>query len=364
MWFSFRLTSFLTLNYRCPLHMVELLLLFEMASAAKIPIFVLFLLSLQQSALSAFQFPCFFIFGDSLIDNGNNNQLITKVKVDYRPYGIDFPQGPTGRFTNGKNTVDILAKFLGFDTYIPPFATAQGEDILKGVNYGSGSAGIRSETGQQLGDRISLSRQLLNHYLTVSQITNLLGNDFSAKKHLGKCLYYFVIGSNDYLNNYNIPEYYPTSSQYTPDEYATVLIQQYSQQLKTLYSYGARKISVSGLGPLGCIPASLARGSNGTACVDRVNDAVDLFNEKLKILVKDLNKNLTDAQFIFINAISMMPAELFALVSNTTGQCIPGETPCLIRALHAFYDNFHPTEIVNKVAATVAYLEIQKLILR
>ncbi|KAG8374660.1 hypothetical protein BUALT_Bualt10G0019100 [Buddleja alternifolia] len=346
-----------------------------MAFAVKIPIFVFFLLSLQQSALSASQFPCFFIFGDSLIDNGNNNQLLTKAKVDYRPYGIDFPQGPTGRFTNGQNTADILAKFLGFDTYIPPFAKTQGEDILKGVNYGSGSAGIRSETGQQLGDRISLNRQLLNHDLTVSRISNLLGNDTSAKKHLGKCLYYFVIGSNDYLNNYYIPEYYPTSSQYTPDEYATVLIQQYSQQLKTLYSYGARKISVSGLGPLGCIPAVLARGSNGTACVDMVNDAVDLFNEKLKILVKDLNKNLTDAQFIFINAMSMTPAELFALgikflhepcckVSNTTGQCIPGETPCLIRAVYAFYDNFHPTEIVNKVAATVAYLEIQKLILR
>ena len=54
------------------------------------------------------QVPCFFIFGDSLADGGNNNQLLTSAKVNYKPYGIDFPDGPTGRFSNGRNTVDII----------------------------------------------------------------------------------------------------------------------------------------------------------------------------------------------------------------------------------------------------------------
>lgn len=44
----------------------------------------------------------------------------------------------------------IPAELLGFDDYIPPFATARGTDILKGVNYGSGGAGIRAETGLNL----------------------------------------------------------------------------------------------------------------------------------------------------------------------------------------------------------------------
>ncbi|CAK9139425.1 unnamed protein product [Ilex paraguariensis] len=44
----------------------------------------------------------------------------------------------------------VTAELLGFNDYIPPFATARGQDILKGVNYGSGSVGIRDETGQQL----------------------------------------------------------------------------------------------------------------------------------------------------------------------------------------------------------------------
>jgi hypothetical protein len=52
--------------------------------------------------------PCIFIFGDSLSDSGNNNNLPTTAKPNYKPYGIDFPKGPTGRFTNGRTTIDII----------------------------------------------------------------------------------------------------------------------------------------------------------------------------------------------------------------------------------------------------------------
>ncbi|KAK0590875.1 hypothetical protein LWI29_032742 [Acer saccharum] len=96
------------------------------------------------------QVPCYFIFGASLYDNGNNNAFVTAARANYPPYGIDFRRGPTGRFTNGRNTADIIAELLGFYNYIPPFASARGQDILKGVNYASGSSEIRDETGQHL----------------------------------------------------------------------------------------------------------------------------------------------------------------------------------------------------------------------
>lgn len=38
-------------------------------------------------------------------------------------------------------------QLLKFDDFIPPFATATDDAILKGVNYASGAAGIRDETG-------------------------------------------------------------------------------------------------------------------------------------------------------------------------------------------------------------------------
>ncbi|RYQ81963.1 hypothetical protein Ahy_B10g100547 isoform B [Arachis hypogaea] len=93
------------------------------------------------------QVPCLFIFGDSLSDSGNNNDLATVAKANFKPYGIDFPFGPTGRFTNGLTTIDIISQQLGFEEFIPPFANTSGYDILKGVNYASGAAGILVESG-------------------------------------------------------------------------------------------------------------------------------------------------------------------------------------------------------------------------
>lgn len=52
----------------------------------------------------------FFVFGDSLADNGNNNYLFTTARADAPPYGIDYPtRRPTGRFSNGFNIPDLVS---------------------------------------------------------------------------------------------------------------------------------------------------------------------------------------------------------------------------------------------------------------
>ena len=55
----------------------------------------------------------FFVFGDSLVDSGNNNYLATTARADYPPNGIDYPtHRPTGRFSNGFNLPDIISEFI------------------------------------------------------------------------------------------------------------------------------------------------------------------------------------------------------------------------------------------------------------
>ncbi|XP_059288410.1 GDSL esterase/lipase At1g29670-like [Lycium ferocissimum] len=315
------------------------------------------------------QVPCYFIFGDSVVDNGNNNDLITTAKANYFPYGIDFPTGPkNGRFTNGRNKADFLAELIGFDNFIPPFAIARGPEILKGVNYASGAAGIRDETGYRLGDRISMNRQLLNHQVTILRINSILRNVTAAKSLLNKCLYTVDMGNNDYLNNYLQPKYYPSSLLYTPEKFADVLAQQFSRQLKTLYGYGARKVAVSNIGLLGCLPEETrVFGRNASGCVDFINNYVQLFNDKLKPLIDDLNTNLSGARFTYINITSISlggPANDFTvfdkpccIVSDAIakGQCKEGEIPCSNRNQYIFYDNFHPTEVANLATAKRSY---------
>lgn len=86
------------------------------------------------------------------------------------------------------------------------------------------------------GTVISFSKQLLNHKTTVSRIVSLLGDEKSTEKNLSKCIYTVGIGNNDYINNYLMPQFYPTSSLHMPDQYAALLIEQYSQQLKVTIS--------------------------------------------------------------------------------------------------------------------------------
>lgn len=54
----------------------------------------------------------FFVFGDSLVDSGNNDYLATTARADSPPYGIDYPtHRPTGRFSNGLNLPDVISTF-------------------------------------------------------------------------------------------------------------------------------------------------------------------------------------------------------------------------------------------------------------
>ncbi|RHN59837.1 putative triacylglycerol lipase [Medicago truncatula] len=56
--------------------------------------------------------PALFIFGDSIVDVGNNNYIYASVKANFFPYGRDFvTRTPTGRMSNGKLSVDYACVF-------------------------------------------------------------------------------------------------------------------------------------------------------------------------------------------------------------------------------------------------------------
>ncbi|KAK7412512.1 hypothetical protein VNO78_03976 [Psophocarpus tetragonolobus] len=306
------------------------------------------------------QVPCLFIFGDSLSDSGNNNELPTSAKSNYRPYGIDFPTGPTGRFTNGRTEIDIITQLLGFENFIPPFANTSGSDILKGVNYASGGAGIRNETGSHMGAIISLGLQLTNHRLIVSQIANRLGSPDLARQYLEKCLYYVNIGSNDYMSNFFRPELYPTSRIYTLQQFGQSLIEELSLNLLDLHDIGARRYVLAGLGLIGCTPSVMhTHGTNGS-CVEEENAATFDFNIKLKALVDQFNCRFSaNSKFIFINSgskdLDIGHGFLISDAACCPSGCIPDQKPCNNRNDYVFWDEVHPTEALNLVNAIRAY---------
>ncbi|PWA79058.1 Lipase, GDSL [Artemisia annua] len=293
------------------------------------------LMQLQTLVVAEPQVPCYFIFRDALVDSGNNNKLVTAGKANYLPYGIDFPQGVTGRFTNGRTIADIIGQFLGFPNFIPPYALATDQQISTGVNYGSAYAGIRQETGRTEGERVTFDMQLQNHEAVISRLSRLQQNNTFTQDYLKTCIYLVNIGSDDYINNYLMPNNYPTSHIYTTGQYAAVLTQQYSQQLT--------KDCRVWFGFDRCAPTEITRFStDGKTCVESINSAVGLFNDRLKPVVDMLNSEV-------------LPNVACCQVRAFDGQCIPNSVPCPVRALSLWYDGFHPTETVNTIFATRSY---------
>lgn len=77
-----------------------------------------------------------------------------------------------------------------------------------------------------------MDAQITNHGVTIATVIPKLGGVEATKNYFKKCLYYINIGSNDYLNNYFLPQYYPSSHIYNLTQFADVLISNYSRQLR------------------------------------------------------------------------------------------------------------------------------------
>ncbi|CAN6866166.1 unnamed protein product [Brassica oleracea] len=320
-------------------------------------------------------FPAMFVFGDSLVDNGNNNRLNSLARSNYLPYGIDFDGGqPTGRFSNGKTIVDFIGELLELPD-IPAFMETidGGVNVLRGVNYASAAGGILEETGRHLGERFSMRRQVENFDKTLMEISRGIGS--SVTEYMAKSLVVVSLGNNDYINNYLKPSLFLTSSIYDPTSFADLLVSNFTSNLLELYDKGFRKFVLAGVGPLGCIPDQLAaRAVPPGQCVEAVNEMAELFNNRLKSLVDRLNsdnKTGRDAIFVYGNtygaAVDILTNPIdygFEVtdrgccgVGRNGGEitCLPLAVPCAFRDRHVFWDAFHPTQAFNLIIALRAF---------
>ncbi|MCL7028900.1 hypothetical protein MKW94_004478 [Papaver nudicaule] len=309
--------------------------------------------------------PALYVFGDSLVDSGNNNYLQTLAKVNYTPYGVDFRNGATGRFTNGKTAVDFLASWLGLP-YVPPYlglSVKQRRNTKTGVNYASGAAGILQESGTATGDNLSLEEQVNYFTKTVkNDLPKIFKNHKKISKYLSKSIFVVSVGNNDYINNYLQPAFYNSSSTYTPQQFSALLISTLKKHLTSIYNLGARKFVVFELGPLGCLPGIVfsANPKPVTPCVENINSLVKMFNSELTSMTQELTSTLKGSTFIYANVFkksyqqNLHPKRYGFPGGNTpccvvgpTALCLPNQTPCADRNSHLYWDAFHPVQRVN-----------------
>lgn len=135
--------------------------------------------------------------------------------------------------------------------------------------------------------------------------------DEKANEILGEALYLISIGTNDFLENYYVlPK---RASEFSIEEYQNFLAGIAGNFIKELYNLGARKMSIGGLPPMGCLPLErTTKLFSGSKCIEEYNDAAKDFNEKLEGLIASLNKELTGLRLTFSNPYDM----LFQMIQN------------------------------------------------
>ncbi|CAL4942029.1 unnamed protein product [Urochloa decumbens] len=265
--------------------------------------------------------PALIVFGDSIVDPGNNNALTTLIRCNFPPYGQDFPgHNATGRFSNGRVPSDILASRLGIKEYVPAYLGTELSDfdLLTGVNFASGGCGFDPLTAQlvvrtcnscifHISYSIHLSHWLQKHcvpchlpYQSVLTMDNQLDLFKEYKSKLARIAgaarageivrtsqYMVVTGTDDLANTYFTT---PFRRDYDLESYIAFVVRCASEFVKKLYGHGARRINVTGAPPVGCVPSQRTNaGGLARECVSLYNQAAVVYNAALEEEMKRLN---------------------------------------------------------------------------
>ncbi|KAG5537806.1 hypothetical protein RHGRI_025049 [Rhododendron griersonianum] len=277
--------------------------------------------------------PAIITFGDSAVDVGNNDYIPTIFRANYPPYGRDFiTKKPTGRFCNGKLATDITADTLGFTTYPPAYLSPQasGKNLLIGTNFASAASGYDDRTA-------ALNLQYYKEYQ--AKLAKVAGNQ-KAASILKDGLYIMSFGSSDFVQNYYTNPYLNTV--YTPDQYSSFLVGIFSNFVKNLYGLGARRIGVTSLPPLGCLPAARTLfGFHERGCVSRINTDAQGFNKKINSAVSNLQKQFPELKIAVFDIFK--PLYDLVLLKQAEVAVGPGRV--------------HPSEAANQVLADALIIE-------
>ena len=109
-----------------------------------------------------------------------------------------------------------------------------------------------------------------------------------AREIVNEAVYIVSIGTNDFLENYFL---FITGrfKQFSVAGFVDFLIGLAGDFLTELYRLGARKMSFTGLSPMGCLPLErTANVMHAHNCIEEYNNVARDFNAKLQALIEEL----------------------------------------------------------------------------
>ncbi|RWW23331.1 hypothetical protein GW17_00012424 [Ensete ventricosum] len=246
--------------------------------------------------------PAVFAFGDSIVDPGNNDVLLTTIRCDFPPYGQDFiDHQATGRFSNGLIPTDLI----GVKELLPPYlgVDLSPEDILTGVSFASGATGFDPIT-PEIVSVFSMNDELKFFEEYKEKLYAIAGEERGAEI-VSEAFYMVCAGTDDIANTYFTTPF--RRAHYDIPSYVNLLIAGASDFIKQLHGLGARKIGFVGLPPIGCVPSQrTAGGGILRECEETRNQAAQLYNSKIQQEIQRLSGELDDGRLVYIDIYDIL----------------------------------------------------------
>ncbi|KAI8563468.1 hypothetical protein RHMOL_Rhmol03G0113000 [Rhododendron molle] len=224
-----------------------------------------------------------FVFGDSYADTGNCPKSLASSWKE--PYGITFPGEPAGRFSNGRVLTDYIASFLGIPSPLPYQLRNFGkESFAFGMNFAYGGTGVFNTLVKEpnMTTQINLFQQQLEE-------------NVYTKQDLNSSIAVVSVGGNDYAaymaTNGNLQGF---------KAFTESVINQLATNIKRIHGSGVRKVAVTTMEPLGCLPAITASTSYQN-CSETENLITKFHNKMLIKTVRKVNKESGNAAFGIID---------------------------------------------------------------
>ncbi|KAK9155044.1 hypothetical protein Sjap_002524 [Stephania japonica] len=175
-------------------------------------------------------------------------------------------------------------------------------------------------------------------------------------------------GSSDFLQNYYIDPL--VRAAFSIDQFSDILMRSFATFVQKLYKLGARRIGVTNLPPLGCLPAAITMfGAGSNQCVKYLNQDAATFNRKLNATAQKLKCQLPGVKIVVFDIYQPLldlvtKPSLSGFFETRKACCGTGtiETSLLCNSMsigtcanateYVFWDGVHPSESANKIMAT------------
>ncbi|CAO2192528.1 unnamed protein product [Urochloa humidicola] len=311
--------------------------------------------------------PVLFNFGDSNSDTGG--MAAARGWHLTRPEGRAFFPRPTGRFCDGRLTIDFLCESLNI-SYLSPFLKALGSNYSNGANFASAGAAT-APRDVPFALHIQVQEFLYFRDRSLELIDQGLSGPIDAQG-FKNALYMIDIGQNDVNALLSNLPYDQVIAKFPP------ILAEIEDAVQTLYSNGSRNFWIHGTGALGCLPQKLSIPRKNDSdldqygCLKTYNRAAVAFNTALASLCDQLSAQMDDATIVYTD---LFPIK-YDLIANHTkygfdkplmtccgyggppynydfnkGCQSKGVTACADGSKFVSWDGVHFTEAANAIVA-------------